>query len=126
MTAIEYADPAPQGPKVTDAPKTIWLVYGDLENDATHSNCYRDGDVGWCDEAQFASDVRYVRADVAEDARGAAVDAALDCRTCTHYTPHHRADVMHCASPLRCVAGSRYARSGAVREWESEAEAVGF
>lgn len=51
---------------VTGAPETIWLVYGELERDDTHANCYREGDVGWCDETQYASDVRYVRADIAE------------------------------------------------------------
>ena len=76
VTDNEYADPAVQEPKVTDAPETIWLVYGDLEHDDTHANCYRDGDVGWCDDAQFPSDVRYVRADIAD----AAVAAALERR----------------------------------------------
>ena len=76
VTDSEYADPAVQEPKVTGAPETIWLVYGELERDDTHLNCYRDGDVGWCDEAQYPADVRYVRADIAD----AAVAAALERR----------------------------------------------
>ena len=78
VTDNDFSAPAVQEPKVTDSPAEIWLVYGDLEHDDTHSNCYRDGDVGWCDEAQFAGDVRYVRADVAEAARDAAVVDALE------------------------------------------------
>lgn len=78
VTDDEYADPTAQTPNVTAAPAAIWLVYGDVERDTTHSECYRDGDVGWCDEAQFAGDVRYVRADVAEAARDAAVVDALE------------------------------------------------
>lgn len=50
---------------VTGAPDEIWLVYGDLEHDDTHANCYRDGEVSWCEDQQFPSDVRYVRADIA-------------------------------------------------------------
>ena len=74
VTAIEYVDTAAQEPKVTNAPENIWLVYGDLEHDDTHQTCYRGGDVGWCDEAQFASDVMYVRADVADRLRAALVE----------------------------------------------------
>ena len=50
-------------PKVTDAPAAIWLVYGDIERDCTHWECARNGDVGWCEDKQFDSDVEYVRAD---------------------------------------------------------------
>lgn len=53
--------------KVTDAPETIWLVYGDIERDCTHAECARGGDVSWCEDSQFASDVRYVRADVSDE-----------------------------------------------------------
>lgn len=50
-------------PKIIDAPATIWLNYGDIERDCTHAECYRDGDVTWCQEPVFDSDVKYVRAD---------------------------------------------------------------
>ena len=76
VTDNEYAGPALQEPNVTAAPDAIWLVYGDLGRDATHAECYRDGEVNWCEESQFPSDVRYVRADIAD----AAVAAALERR----------------------------------------------
>ena len=77
VTDNEYADPAVQEINVTAAPEEIWLVYGDLERDTTHAECYRDGDVNWCEDSQFSSDVRYVRADIAD----AAVAAALERRS---------------------------------------------
>ena len=58
------ADPVP--PRVTDAPERIWLVYGDIERDCTHWECVRDGDVGWCEDKQYGSDVAYVIADHAD------------------------------------------------------------
>lgn len=56
----------------------------------------------------------------------AAVVAERDCRTCKHWTPHHRADVMHCSSPLRCVAGSSHSRQGVVQLWEAAIVDAGF
>lgn len=50
-------------PQVTDAPEAIWLVYGDIDRTDTHASCCRHGEVTWCEDAQFATDVRYVRAD---------------------------------------------------------------
>lgn len=49
-------------PVVTDSPEFIWLQYGDIERDCTHAECYLQGDVTWCEEKQFDSDVKYVRA----------------------------------------------------------------
>ena len=66
VTDNEYTDPAVQEPKVTDSPAEIWLVYGDIEHDDTHHECCASGEVTWCEDAQFAADVRYVRADMAE------------------------------------------------------------
>jgi len=52
-------------PKVTGSPPEIWLVYGDLESDATHADVMREhGDVLWCEDQQHGTDVRYVRADL--------------------------------------------------------------
>jgi len=51
-------------PTVTESPEFIWLQYGEIEQDCTHAECYRLGDVTWCEDAQFDSDVRYVRADI--------------------------------------------------------------
>ena len=65
---------------VTGAPETIWQVYGDLERDDTHANCYREGDVGWCDETQYASDVRYVRADITEAENERLRAALVECQ----------------------------------------------
>ena len=56
----------------------------------------------------------------------AAVAAERDCRTCKSWTPHHRADVMHCSSPLRCVAGSAHKRQGVVQLWEAAPVDAGF
>jgi hypothetical protein len=72
----EYADPAVNEPKVIDPPETIWLVYGDLEHDDTHTNCCASGEVMWCEDAQFAADVRYVRAATAE-AKSLALELSL-------------------------------------------------
>jgi hypothetical protein len=54
-------------PRVTDAPADIWLVYGELEHDDTHWNCCRDGEVSWCEDKQYDSDVHYVRGDRYDD-----------------------------------------------------------
>lgn len=62
-------------PKIIDAPDTIWLNYGDIERDCTHAECYREGDVTWCQEPVFDSDVKYVRADDATLARIAELEA---------------------------------------------------
>ena len=56
----------------------------------------------------------------------AAVAAERDCRTCAHYLPHHRAGVMHCTAPLRCVAGSSYCKAGRVQQWEAAPVDAGF
>jgi hypothetical protein len=59
------AEPDELPPSVTDLPAFIWLNYGDIERDCTHAECYRDGEVTWCQDSVFASDVKYVRADLA-------------------------------------------------------------
>lgn len=56
-------------PRVSGAPETIWLCYGDLEHDDTHDECVVNGEVTWCDQSQGGADVRYVRADVFERER---------------------------------------------------------
>ena len=63
MDNEDPADPGPHEPRVTGAPETIWLVYGELEHDDTHANCCASGEVTWCEDAQFSADVRYLRAD---------------------------------------------------------------
>lgn len=40
-------------PRVTDAPADVWLVYGDLDRDATHWECCRDGEVAWCEDKHY-------------------------------------------------------------------------
>ncbi len=55
-------------PKVTGSPAVIWLVYGDLEHDDKHSNFQ---EVTWCEDSQYDSDVKYVRADEVERLREA-------------------------------------------------------
>jgi hypothetical protein len=54
-------------PRVTDPPADLWLVYGELEHDDTHWNCCRDGEVSWCEDKQYDSDVHYVRGDRYDD-----------------------------------------------------------
>ena len=66
----EDADPPP--PRITDAPGEIWLNYGDLEHDDTHWECCRSGEVTWCEDKQFDSDVAYVRAEKADELRALA------------------------------------------------------
>ena len=54
-----------QGPPcVTGTPDILWLNYGDIELDCTHSECATHGDVTWCEDSVLQSDVRYVRADL--------------------------------------------------------------
>jgi hypothetical protein len=81
MDNEDPADPSPHEPRVTGAPETIWLVYGDLEHDDTHANCAYSGDVWWCEDAQFPADVRYLRADLLYDqARELAAQLVADER----------------------------------------------
>lgn len=53
-----------KAPVVTESPDVIWLQYGDIESDCTHAECSRQGYVTWCEDSQFDSDVKYVRADI--------------------------------------------------------------
>lgn len=46
--------------RITGSPAEIWLVYGDIEQDTAHAEC---GDVTWCEDQVYGSDVRYMRAD---------------------------------------------------------------
>ena len=64
MSNEDPADPSAHEPRVTDAPETVWLVYSDLDHDATHRECCESGEVTWCEDAQFPADVRYLRADL--------------------------------------------------------------
>lgn len=73
MDNEDPADPSVHEPRVTDSPEAIWLVYGDIEQDSTHSECCASGEVLWCEDAQFQADVSYTRTDlVAERVRAAA------------------------------------------------------
>lgn len=59
-------------PKVIGAPHVIFLNYGDIPDDTQHSEF---GEVSWCEMAHDASDVKYVRADIAQ----ALLHALKDC-----------------------------------------------
>ena len=61
-----------KAPKVTGSPDRIWLVYGELEHDDTHQECYLHGEVTWCQDKQFDGDVEYVRSDKLNDFRALA------------------------------------------------------
>lgn len=65
------ADPSPHEPRVTEPLDRIWLVYGELEDDETHATLYRDGDISWCQDQQYPSDVAYIRAGIVDDLLGA-------------------------------------------------------
>ena len=67
MNNEDQADPSQHEPKVTGSPDRIWLVYGELEYNDTHAALCRDGEVTWCEDKQYPSDVEYVRADIAAD-----------------------------------------------------------
>jgi hypothetical protein len=68
MTDEIDIDPAP--PRVTGSPESIWLVYGDIDSDAVHSECH---EVMWCADSQYPADVNYVRADLF-DAQAAEIE----------------------------------------------------
>ena len=66
-------------PEVLDAPKRIWLTYGDLPGDTSHLIIMDTAEVLWCDTKIDDSDVPYVRADLHEalEARVTKMEAAL-------------------------------------------------
>ena len=80
VTDNEYADPAVQEPKVTGAPDTIYLNYGDIEHDDTHRECCASGEVTWCEDGVFASDVQYLRGDHLDGMIAVAVAAERERR----------------------------------------------
>ena len=66
MNDEDPADPSGHEPRVSGSPARIWLIYGDIEGDATHADCCASGEVTWCEDSQFVADVCYVRADLYE------------------------------------------------------------
>ena len=105
--------------RVTAGPEHIWLVYGDIERDATHADVYAAGDVGWCDAPQFASDVRYVRSDAADAALQRAVLAerercAAICDGLTHALDHAGNSYRREAFASQCAAAIRKAQMSPV------------
>lgn len=63
MTTLtdEQIDDDTPAPEVTGSPERIYLNYGDIERDCTHAECSRDGEVTWCEDSAFSTDVAYVR-----------------------------------------------------------------
>lgn len=57
------------GPKVTNAPDSIYLCYGDIEDDCTHAEVCRDGEVTWCEDQPEDSDIKYIRSDIVDALR---------------------------------------------------------
>ena len=49
-----------ESPKVTDAPKVIWLTYGDISEDVTHQFAMSNSVVLWCEDKVECSDVKYI------------------------------------------------------------------
>lgn len=66
---MEDDDDVVRSPRVEGAPVCIWLVYGDIEQDCTHAECTPGGEVFWCEDKQYDSDVEYVRADTVDGLR---------------------------------------------------------
>lgn len=58
-------------PKITDAPAVIHLVYGEINQDAKHSEC---SEVTWSQIPMYNSDVKYIRVDIAESLYKALAD----------------------------------------------------
>ena len=59
---------------ITGAPEAIWLVMGEDCGEGPFSEFH---EVTWCEDKQYADDIKYVRADVADKLREAA-QKALD------------------------------------------------
>lgn len=78
MDNDDPADPSVREPRVIDPPESVWLVYGDLECDASHHECCASGEVTWCEDPQFAVDVRYTRTDRVGELVSAAIAAERD------------------------------------------------
>lgn len=79
-------------------------------------------DVSWVDGKDKWGYDDYSHAYSAEAMKAYAaqeVAAERDCRTCAHYAPHHYGEMLHCASPIRCVGASSYKLSGGVQLWEA-------
>lgn len=51
---------------VLNAPMTIFLNYGDVDGKQEHADLYSSGEVTWCIDSVYKTDVRYVRADIIE------------------------------------------------------------
>lgn len=56
-------------PKVIGAPESIWLCYGPLRSDLVHPKTVSpyDDEITWHQRDIDASDVKYVRADIAKE-----------------------------------------------------------
>ncbi len=59
----KYCDHDSPPPKVSGAPESIYLCYGQIDGNCTHDEVGRGGDIGWCDSFVDESDVKYIRAD---------------------------------------------------------------
>lgn len=68
LTNEQCDDIDPPEPKCTDAPKRIWLVIGDLDEDCKFDDL---ADVSWSSEQIGNQDIEYVRDDT---------KAAMECR----------------------------------------------
>jgi hypothetical protein len=107
------ANPSVHEPRVTGSPEAIWLVYGELEHDDTHVElCSHEG-VTWCEDAQFATDVRYTRTDLAAERVFSAVAAE---REHAHNAGFVEASRLHGAEIERLRAVLRVAREGYASE----------
>ena len=99
-----YVDDEIQAPRVLEAPAAIWLNYGDIPFDGTHASLAASDDVTWCDAAQFAADVKYVRSDLAERELAAARQAAQTADGMAECMRMFRADMIAAGIITEAVA----------------------
>lgn len=46
-------------PKAKNPPERIYLQVGDIEEDCEFSECSLGGEVTWCDDKQYDTDIEY-------------------------------------------------------------------
>jgi len=69
MSTFCSEDDAPLGPpEVTDAPVSIWLNVGEIDDDCSFDDLDADNDgVTWCSQRQFQADIQYIRAELVRE-----------------------------------------------------------
>lgn len=81
LSSDELDDIDPPEPKCTDAPKRIWLVIGDLDEDCKFDDV---GEVSWSSEQIGNQDIEYVRADTVADLKDQIADLERQVHALEH------------------------------------------